>query len=622
MNKNVWLAQPNHMYGRNAFLPYSAGLLQAYAQQDPVVRENYDFLPIIFRREPIQDVISRMFAFPPDVLGLSCYIWNFEYNMALARAVRANFPDCLIVAGGPHIPTKDPNFHSSQAMLNVLVSHEGEDAFLKILKSRVMGDLKADTVTTMDGGRINILDNIPSPYLMGVFDGLMGVNPEIDFHASQETHRGCPYSCTFCDWGSSVMTKVRRFSQDRIYTDLQWMTHHKIDLVYNCDANYGLFPADLDVTKAMAGLKAEHGFPKKFRAAYAKNSNDNIFEHAKILHQAEMNKGVTLSFQSMDATTLEIVKRDNIKITDFKRLMDKYREAGIATYSELILGLPGESYDSFANGLDTMLDCGQHESVQVYVCEVLPNSEMNDREYKKIHGISTVRSPIPMFHGTPSDDPYQEHYELVTSTKTMPETDWMRAQMLAWAVQAFHCLGLTQAIAIAFKRLFNVKYRTFYERMLAQRSGPLGDVIKKASISFTELREGKPWGEYNPLFGDVTWPPEEAAFLRCAVNRADFYEAVKFQVTGMADFESKLIDDLWMYQQALTMSPNSVPYELVCNYDWKAFFAGAELKKERVAYSVLPTANYKGDMERFAREVVWYGRKGGSFKNKVEYTKL
>ena len=64
-----------------------------------------------------------------------------------------------------------------------------------------------------------------------------------------------------------------------------------------------------------------------------------------------MNKGVTLSFQSMDDRTLEAIKRTNIKVQNLKELVGLYREEGIPTYSEIIMALPGETYDSFADGI-------------------------------------------------------------------------------------------------------------------------------------------------------------------------------------------------------------------------------------------------------------------------------
>ena len=68
----------------------------------------------------------------------------------------------------------------------------------------------------------------------------------------------------------------------------------------------------------------------------------------------------------MDEKTLKVVKRQNIKPETFTQLMGMYDEAGIATYTELIMGMPGETYKSSKKGIDTLLD-GQDKSLNAYV---------------------------------------------------------------------------------------------------------------------------------------------------------------------------------------------------------------------------------------------------------------
>jgi hypothetical protein len=104
----VYLAQVNHQYGDNVFLPYSVGLLWAFARQDPEVARHYELAEFLFLREPVDTAVARMKK--PDVVGISCYIWNASYSNALAAAVKRSFPDCLIVMGGPEIPTASSGF--------------------------------------------------------------------------------------------------------------------------------------------------------------------------------------------------------------------------------------------------------------------------------------------------------------------------------------------------------------------------------------------------------------------------------------------------------------------------------------------------------------------------------
>lgn len=133
--QNIYLAQINNTYGKNAFLPYSVGLLQAYAQKDPIINENYNFKRFIYLRQDIQETINSLDN--PQVLGVSCYIWNSEYSLALAKAVKITFPDCLIVLGGPHVPVKSENFFKEYGFADLIVHYEGELAFHEILLEKL-----------------------------------------------------------------------------------------------------------------------------------------------------------------------------------------------------------------------------------------------------------------------------------------------------------------------------------------------------------------------------------------------------------------------------------------------------------------------------------------------------
>lgn len=638
--RNVYLAQVNHAYGRNVFLPYSVGLLQAYALTIPEIKQAYSFRELLFLREDTEKILSRMHN--PDVFGLSCYIWNFRYSMALAKAVKTAYPSCLIVLGGPHVPVHSDNFFESHPYADILIHHEGELAFSDVLKERLMempNHIKIPGLTvklpdnisvqTPPRPRTNDLSILPSPYLTGVFDPLMSL--PYDFHASQETHRGCPYSCTFCDWGSNTMAKVKTFSDERLVAEFVWFGEKKIEMLYNCDANYGLLKRDYELTLKMAEIKTKLGFPKKFRAAYAKNSNDKILRIAEVLNNAGMNKGVTLSFQSMDEATLKNIKRVNIKVTDFKNLMQKYREAGIATYSELIIGLPGETYASFADGVDTLISAGQHDSLQIYTCEVLPNSEMNDPIYRKKHEIKTVQSPMPFFHASPIYDPQGEHYEIITSTATLPVKDWLRTQIFAWAVQCFHCLSLTQYLAVFLHTEYDLSYRAFYEALIefAEKNSEtfIGQEFLKARTIFEGVLEGKDWFMFDERFGNISWPPEEGSFLSLVAEKEHFYlEVGRFfkDFTETADYKADkaLIEDLLTYQAQMLIDPFaprefSFPLHFNLHEYFTAAYKGSKIsiRRENLLIEVVADDSFSNDLARYARNIIWYGRKGGKYRH-------
>lgn len=444
------------------------------------------------------------------------------------------------------------------------------------------------------------------------------------------------HNCHFCDWGSSVYQKVRRFGDERLYKEIQWFADKKLDLVYNASANYGIVQKDVDVTKWLVESKNKTGYPKKFRAAYAKNSGDRVFTINKMLNDAGMSKGATLSFQSMDPHTLDVIKRKNIGTEVFRDLMKRYRAESIPTYSELIIGLPGETYNSFANGLDELVDCGQHDSLSIYCCEVLPNAELNEPAYRELHKIKSTIVPVLFFHGTPSEDEHQEHYELVTSTATLSRADWFKCMRLAWAFQGFHCLPLLQCIAVFCKHYSGISYREFYEKLLdyadANPQTLLGEVTTEITDLFIGIQAGRGWGIIDLRFGNIIWPPEEGTFLKCVAEVDRFYKEVKPFLCEVIN-NTQLDSDLVSYQFDLLVKPfvkmkgylfGYCCSRWECRWDIpKVLNEAYQGNKIEIKTTGAPQYYYKcereyPDLETYAREAVWYNRKGGRLLHKVE----
>ena len=617
--RNVWLSQVNYRYGNSLFLPYSAGCLWAYSMAQPTLRENYRVGGWVVEREPLEDVLSRMDDAPPDVLAVSCYIWNWNYSNALASAVRARYPDCGIVFGGPQV-----QIGWREAHVDTVIHHEGEVAFASVLHNALSVDHGRWTPATLDLPRVADLSTLPSPYLSGVFVSLMQDHryDDVTWDASQETHRGCPYSCTFCDWGSAVLTKVRRFPTERLYGEIEWFGRNAVGLLYNCDANFGLFQDDEEFTARLVDTKRVHGYPERFRAAYAKNSNERVFCIAKALNEAGMEKGVTLSFQSLDQHALTAVKRKNMAVNDFKALLLRYRGAQppIPTYTELILPLPGETLRSFKDGVSMLLDAGQHDSLNVYNCKVLPNAEMAGQEYRQTHGLQTLTVHEAMEHSVPDSTQYQEVEELVIGTQTMPTGDWKEAYAFSILVQGLHSLGLTQHVAI-FARAFGVPYHDFYSHLLE-----LQGLRQTADDAARALLDGRASNQSLPGYGSIVWNPEERLFLSIAGDekrREKLQSDVLVMMTRLlhnnGHVTESLLQDLLAYQALMTSSPVQQRTTILpLKHDLVSFFEAApdetRVVRRSVSVRIAREEAYEGDVERWAREVVWWGRKASKWR--------
>ena len=632
--KRLYLSQINNSFGGQAFLPYSVGMLWSYAQSQPDIAAAYELGGLLFLREPIEQAVARIVD--PDVLAISCYLWNWNYNMALARSVRQQYPQCVIILGGPEVPSS--GFASGDMMMaDYLVHDEGEVTFAELLRAILDGSdpgtvqgisyLREGTAyKTAARPRLADLSVIPSPYTSGVFDQLIADHPNMSWHASQETHRGCPYSCTFCDWGSAVYTKIRQFDQPRLVHELTWFGNRKIDLLYNCDANYGIYARDIDLTAEMVRTKQQLGYPQKFRASYAKRSDDKVFTISKMLNDAGMSKGVTLSMQSMDPHTLAVIKRKNIAIEDFRPLVDRYREHSIPTYTELIIGLPGETLTSYKAGIETLLQGGQHDNLVIYTCMVLRNSEMADPTHMAEQGIIKQRVPLMDNHSSTRPDEIPEFNDIVIATNSMPHADWRQAYMISWMVQSLHCLGLTQYLAMDHWRV-NDSYIEFYEKLLRLHQGQhtlLGAQIARVERTLDRMLNGADdLDQSDPRFGDINWPVEELTFLQLKSDAERFYSELKpFLRSWMTDGH---IADAINFQQCWILGPQHISDEQQSyTYDIPAMIKAA-LRNETGPVIVRSTrlqftANrYHSSVAQWAREIVWYGRKQVLHKRRLNH---
>jgi len=483
---------------------------------------------------------------------------------------------------------------------------------------------KGRTVKTEPRPRLADLSVIPSPYIMGVFDTIMVNNPSIAWHASQETHRGCPYSCTFCDWGSAVYTKIRQFDQQRLIDELEWFGHNQIDLLYNCDANYGIYKRDIELTQAMVDTKARLGYPQKFRASYAKKSDDKVFEIARLLNAAGMSKGVTLSMQSMDPHTLDVIKRKNIAIEDFRPLVERYRQHGIPTYTELIIGLPGETLSSYKAGIETLLQGGQHDNLVIYTCMVLRNSEMADPAHMAQQGIVKQRVPLMDNHSSTRPDEIPEFNDIVIATHSMPHADWRQAYQLSWIIQALHCLGLTQYLAMDYWRV-NGSYVEFYQRLLRAHQGRdtlLGAQIQRFDQTLDRMLDGaEDLGQHDPRFGDINWPVEELTFLQLRCDAVRFYsELVPFLEDWMT---AAHIQDAIDFQQRWICGPAETANSERTYAHHIPHMITAALQG-RTGQVMQQTVTVRFESKHFvqheadwARYIVWYGRKQALHKRSI-----
>ena len=109
-NKTIYFVQVDYLRETptffTAYLPYTIGLLWAYAKQSSVVAQSYVLGDLFFLRNSIDKVVAGMQE--PFLVGFSCYAWNTQYNKALAQAIKARFPRCLILFSKSSLKAASP----------------------------------------------------------------------------------------------------------------------------------------------------------------------------------------------------------------------------------------------------------------------------------------------------------------------------------------------------------------------------------------------------------------------------------------------------------------------------------------------------------------------------------
>lgn len=453
--RNVYLFQPQYttlVNGQlNGWLPYSIGAIWSYVSQFPDVTSEFQLKELFYKREPIDKVLERLEN--PALCGFSCYLWNRNYCLKLAEAIKRHWPACVIVFGGPEVNGKMIKYE----FIDSIVTGEGEENFVDILRN-IQQNKDPNLFFTKQ--RLPNLD-IPSPYTLGLFDKIIQDNPDTVWAMTLETNRGCPYQCTFCDWGSLTYSKVKKFGLERIQEELEWLKNNPISYLYLADANFGIFKErDLEIAR-MIREATDNSTVDLVSVQNAKQSTEIAFKIGQVL--GKKYAGVSVAMQSMDPHVLEEIKRKNLNTNNVEQLMKLSREYNIPTYTEMILGLPHETLETWKTGMTELLELGQHNSIEMWFCQLLENSELAQPESRKKYGINTICTPGYINLGTEQDyKEIAENTELICSTNTMPLEHTIESYMYGWMIIQMHVTGYSQIIA-KYLRANQIGYRKFYD---------------------------------------------------------------------------------------------------------------------------------------------------------------
>lgn len=511
-------------YGNSKLcIPASIATLVTYLKTDDEITKKCNFQKTFIKRRDVDSHVKQ--CKDSDILLCSCYVWNWEITLHLIRGVKAINPTCLVICGGPQIPQRTEGFFDKHTYIDIIAHGEGEyilmDIFKHYLSDQKYNEIKG--IETKNGknppaNRIFDLSTLPSPYLTGTINELVDINSSDQWFVAWETNRGCPFKCTFCDWGSATATKMRQFQQERVLKEIEWFADNNITHIDLCDSNFGIFQdRDMTIAKQVKSMSTQKGVSMSMGPAWAKIPYEKLIPIAKEL--LEPGDFMNLSFQSMDRHTLDTIKRANIKYDSFEDVTGLLKKHDINAYVEIIMGLPGETLESFKNGLVKLIenpDVGKTCTVNVYHTHVLPNAQLNDPDYIKEHGIEIMKSPIF------STDSIPEYEHIITNTNSYTFDDLKEMYVFSWVIRTFHIRGITYYLSRFFMNDYDVGLRDFYDTLIEymQNSVLTMSKVYKKVIEYRDIGyAGGGWSTHE-IYGNQT--PDQASHARVMKNKTLF----------------------------------------------------------------------------------------------------
>ena len=625
--RTISFVQPNFQQGPKEFnayyLPYSAGVILSYAMGFEYIREAWAVDQLVWRREDIELLAPRLAQ--NDIVAFSTYVWNHRYNYKLARRIKEINPAVKIIFGGPEPAIEDPQLFEKEPFMDLVSKMEGEITFKRIMEDfdtdfthipGLLVNTPAGLVNTGDCARIDDLDQIPSPYLTGIFDRIIEENPDVIWNATLETNRGCPYQCTFCDWGSLTYNKVKKFELTRVFHEMDWIGAN-CGFVTITDANFGMFvERDNMIVDKLIEVQKRWGKLSSFSMTWAKNQKNEVVDIVKKLIDESPNfgQGLTVSVQSMDHDVLENIKRRNLdqhKIDEIFALCDRNN---IPVYTELILGLPGETVQSWKDAFWKIFRAGNHTGINILQAQLLENAEMNLLQ-KRMWKIDSV--PVyDYMSGSYGDADLNECVDVVVSTKDIPKEEMLDTLVWNSFIQTFHINGLTTYIARYLDKAHGIEYSKFYDDLYqwVQQDNWFREQFEETRNYFAN------WTKH----GSINHPPigniqvfgwnlvhRTTLYMQQQDRVAYVFNSVDRFVKSHYNVDKDTLDQLMRFQRNYVIDYRdlkSLPIKQEFDYDFLGYILDNEPIKQSCTYTFDTPEDQDMSMDRFL-ENMYFARK-------------
>ncbi len=325
----------------------------------------------------------------PDLLVFSLYLWNIEKSLRIVKKLVKLLPTAKFLFGGPEVNPDNSFLLSSEEFSEGIVG-EGEVAFLDYLKGKskdkIPGFLTKNSFNDFSVLRSEY-EAKTNPYLANIIE----TKPDNTIYF--ETVRGCPFSCNFCYY-NKVYDKIIPVGHDHLDAIFKYARENNFDEMFLLDPTFNIQPNFDKLLDRIVALNSDHRFEisTELRADFLTD-----LQIEKLVKMNLIEAEIGLQTTSKEAQRL-MDRKENIDNTIEKTI--KMIEAGISCKVDLIIGLPGDTLQSFKKSIDDVMNSEIHDSIQVFLLSILSGTEFSKQRTNL--GINADLIPPYYINSTPT----------------------------------------------------------------------------------------------------------------------------------------------------------------------------------------------------------------------------
>lgn len=515
MKKQVYLIDLTHEsklgLGSDT-MPLQLGLIGAYC-----LKEHGDQIDIqIFKF--VDEFVAAVQRQQPFIVASSNYLWNIDLSYKLVSYIKEKHPETITVFGGPNYPEDFPeqvDWLRKHPAVDFYVCKDGElpfsDLVGRLLKSADITTVKMAKLPSCHSivngepyfgeiaARLADLSSIPSPYTTGLMDKFF----EQKLLPTIQTTRGCPFTCSYCAEGGAYYRKVYHTSLSHKVAEIDYIVAKVKHTKTLCitDSNFGMYDGDVDFCRHLGKIQKRTGYPEHLSCSTGKNQKE------RVLMCNELLGGImkfTASVQSLNKKVLENIKRENISLDAIMALSDQVSDTDTHSYSEVILGLPGDSLVTEKESMAGLMQSGisnitQHQLVLIYGTQVSSRQSRDDFSIKGM--FRPIQRCAGVYRYNEKTFSSIEVEEVSVGSNTLTFADYLEARRLYLTIGLFYNDRIFGEIHTLLRLLHLSTWDWISQIHENIHNGPVE--IRTLYDGFTADTRGELWESREDLIRDV-----------------------------------------------------------------------------------------------------------------------